>query len=88
MTAIRELEQALGDGEKRPRRDEEPERLWARRSLHVARPLAAGAPLEARDLKIVRPADGLPPAALAGVLGRRVCRALEVDQPLRAEDCA
>ena len=88
VTAIREIEVALGDGDKRPRRDEEPERLWARRSLHVARPLAAGATLEMRDLKIVRPADGLPPIALGDVVGRRVRRALEVDQPLLAEDCA
>ncbi len=88
VSAIRELESALGDGEKRPRRDEEPERLWARRSLHVAHALAPGATLEARDLKIVRPADGLPPDALALVLGRRVRRALEPDQPLYAEDCA
>ena len=85
--AIRELEAALGDGEKRPRPDEEAERRWARRSLHAARALPAGTVLGVRDLKVVRPALGLPPAALPSVLGRRLTRALEVDEALGAEDC-
>ncbi len=88
VSAVRELEAALGDGQKRPQRDEEGERTWARRSVHAARPLGAGAVLEARDLKIVRPALGLPPADFASLLGRRLGRALETDEPLRAGDCA
>jgi N,N'-diacetyllegionaminate synthase len=87
VSAIRDLEAALGDGEKRPRCGEEGERTWARRSVHAARALGAGAVLEARDLKIVRPALGLPPAAFASLLGRRLGRALEIDEPLRAGDC-
>jgi sialic acid synthase SpsE len=86
VTAIRELETGLGDGAKRPRPDEEAERTWARRGVFAARALGAGAVLEARDLKLVRPALGLPPAALPGLLGRRLRRALEADEPVRAED--
>jgi len=88
VAAIRELEAALGDGEKRPRPDEEAERVWARRSLHAARRLVAGTTLEARDVKVVRPALGLPPGELERVLGRKLRRALEPDEPLAAEDCA
>jgi sialic acid synthase SpsE len=88
VEAVREIEAALGDGEKRPRPDEEAERTWARRSLHAARPLGRGAVLAARDVKVVRPALGLPPAALPTILGRRLVRALEADEPIRAEDCA
>jgi sialic acid synthase SpsE len=86
VRAIRELEAALGDGEKRPRPDEEGERTWARRGVYAARALGAGARLEARDLKVVRPALGLPPSALPELLGRPLRRALEVDEPLRPED--
>jgi len=88
VDAIRTLEAGLGDGVKRPRPGEEAERLWARRGIHAARPLAAGATLAARDLKVVRPAEGLPPAALARVLGRRLARALDADEPVTAEDLA
>jgi sialic acid synthase SpsE len=88
VTAIRELEQALGDGEKRPAGAERDERTWARRAVYAARPLPAGAVLEARDLKVVRPALGLPPSALGSLVGRRLGRALDTDEPLRAEDCA
>jgi N,N'-diacetyllegionaminate synthase len=88
VTAIRDLEMALGDGRKRPQRDEEGERIWARRSVYAARSLGVGAVLEARDLKVVRPALGLPPAALADLVGRRLGRALEADEPVRPEDCA
>jgi N,N'-diacetyllegionaminate synthase len=86
VAAIRDLESALGDGTKRPCPAEEPERVWARRALHAARPLPAGTTLEARDVKIVRPAEGLPPAALGTVLGRTLVRALECDEPLRPGD--
>jgi N-acetylneuraminate synthase/N,N'-diacetyllegionaminate synthase len=86
VDAIRELEAALGDGAKRPRPEEESERTWARRSIYAARPLGVGTVLEARDLKLVRPAIGLPPAALPTLVGRRLRRPLEVDEPVRAED--
>jgi sialic acid synthase SpsE len=88
VDAVRVLEAALGDGTKRPRPGEEPERVWARRALHAARRIAAGTVLEARDVKVVRPAEGLPPAALAAVVGRRARRALEPDAPIGAEDLA
>lgn len=85
VAAIRELEAGLGDGVKRPRPDEEPERMWARRAVWTARPLAAGTVLEAEDLKIVRPALGLPPEALADLIGRRLRRPLAADEPVMAE---
>jgi len=88
VAAIRELETALGDGEKRPRPGEEAERTWARRSIYAARPLAAGTVLAPRDLKVVRPALGLSPAALPDLVGRRLRRALEVDEAIGLEDCA
>jgi sialic acid synthase SpsE len=88
VEAIRELELALGDGDKRPVGGEADERTWARRAIYAARPLAAGTVIDARDVKIVRPALGLPPAALTTVVGRRVGRALDADEPLRPGDCA
>jgi N,N'-diacetyllegionaminate synthase len=88
VTALREIEAGLGDGAKRPRPDEVAERTWARRSVFAARALAAGAMLGPNDLKIVRPAVGLAPSALADLVGRRLARPLVEDQPLSAEDLA
>lgn len=88
VTAIRELEQGLGDGHKRPCASEDVERRWIRRSVYAARPIAAGARIEAADLKVVRPGIGLPPTAVAGLIGRCAQRAIEVDEPLRDDDAA
>jgi N-acetylneuraminate synthase/N,N'-diacetyllegionaminate synthase len=86
IDAIRELESGLGDGAKRPRPDEQPERRWARRSVYAARSLPAGTTLEPNDLKIVRPALGLEPDAVLHLIGRKLRRALAVDEPIREED--
>ncbi|MCW5893674.1 MAG: N-acetylneuraminate synthase family protein [bacterium] len=86
VDAVRELETGLGDGRKQPRPDEEPERQWARRSVYAARSLPAGTVLEAADLKVVRPAIGLPPGAFDTLVGRTLRRTLAVDEPLRTED--
>jgi sialic acid synthase SpsE len=86
--AVRELECGLGDGEKRPRPGEEPERRWARRSVYAARALVTGTVLAEADLKVVRPAIGLAPAAVDRLIGRRLVRPLAVDEPLAAEDVA
>jgi len=32
------------------------------------------------------PGDGIPPARLEALVGRRLCRALESDEPLREVD--
>ena len=88
VDALRELETALGDVRKRPRPDEENERVWARRAVYAARALPAGTAVGPDDLKVVRPALGLPPSALPGLLGRRLRHALDADQPVRAEDWA
>ena len=84
--AIRDLEAGLGDGHQRPGANEDLERVWIRRSVYAARAIAAGAMIEAADLKIVRPGIGVPPAAFATLVGRRAHRAIEIDEPLRPDD--
>lgn len=50
--------------------------LRFRRSLFYARDLPAGHVLGPDDLRIIRPSDGLPPAALDLLIGRRLARAV------------
>lgn len=82
VTAVREVESALGDGVKRPAPSELPVRDVARKSLVAARDLPAGTVLTREDLDVLRPGTGLSPAALPTVLGRRVARAISHHTPI------
>jgi N-acetylneuraminate synthase len=53
-----------------------------RRSLFVARPVAAGAVIAPGDVRSVRPASGLHPRHLPDVLGRRASRELRAGTPV------
>jgi N,N'-diacetyllegionaminate synthase len=82
VTAVRQVESALGDGIKRPAPSELPVRAVARKSLVAARDLPAGTLLAGPDLVILRPGTGLSPAALPRVLGRRTARPIPHHTPI------
>ena len=71
IRAVRTVETALGDGQKRPVATEAEVAAAARRSIVAARAIAAGTRLGTADLAVKRPGTGLPPDMLPGVLGRR-----------------
>jgi sialic acid synthase SpsE len=58
-----------------------------RRGVYAARSLPAGTVLDAADLKVVRPALGARPAALARLVGQRLTRRIAVDEPLGEDEC-
>lgn len=82
VRGIRSVEAALGDGEKRPMPSEADVRRVARKSVVAARPLRAGETLTAEAVTVKRPGTGIPPSALASVLGRRVRRDVAADEVL------
>ena len=82
VAAIRRVESALGDGVKRPMPGEADVRHAARRSLVAATDLPEGTVLRRKHLLSRRPGNGIPPSELKRVLGMRLCRALEADEPL------
>jgi N,N'-diacetyllegionaminate synthase len=57
-----------------------------RRSLHYSRDLSPGDRIRERDVKIVRPEDGLLPKEIGDVIGKRVKRSVRSNQPVRRED--
>jgi sialic acid synthase SpsE len=69
---VRWTERVLGEPAVRPVAAEAPLLSAARRSVVAARDLAAGEVLADGDLTCMRPRDGLPPAALPGLVGRRL----------------
>jgi N-acetylneuraminate synthase/N,N'-diacetyllegionaminate synthase len=82
VSDVRDVEAALGDGEKRPAPEEAAGRRLGRRSVHAARDIPAGARLEPEMLKIVRPADGAPPCDGERLVGRSATRPLRRDEPV------
>lgn len=81
---VRTCEATLG----RPRfgpSAEERGSLAFRRSLFVARDVAAGQVLTCDDVRSVRPSNGLAPQHLPAVLGRTASRALKAAEPLSWE---
>ena len=88
IRAIRQVEAALGSPEKRPMPSELPVRALVRKSVTLVRPVAAGAPLVAEDLALLRPGDGLPPARLRDTVGRSLVRDLPAGTTLQESDLA
>ncbi|HET7169712.1 MAG TPA: pseudaminic acid synthase [Candidatus Limnocylindrales bacterium] len=81
VEAIRFTERALGGGVVAPAPEEAESRRF-RRSLFVVEDIAAGEVLTARNVRSIRPADGLHTRELEAVLGRRAVRAIERGTPL------
>jgi len=71
VAAIRRVESALGSGEKRPLEIEAQELRLARRGAVAACDIAPGAPIREAMVDFVRPADGIAPADLPALIGRR-----------------
>lgn len=88
VKAVRSVTSALGDGVKRPAPCEGANRSVARRSVVAARPLPSGHALTREDLAVKRPGDGIAPAELERLLGRRLKKAVEADEALTWEAVA
>lgn len=71
VRAVRNVEQALGDGRKRPAAAEVETMRVARRSLVAACNIAAGELITADKIVLKRPGTGIPPKMWDIVIGRR-----------------
>jgi N,N'-diacetyllegionaminate synthase len=80
VASIRHVEVALGTGIKSPAPCELPNISVARKSIVAARALPAGHPLEAGDLDIKRPGNGLAPKFLTALIGRTLRAGLAKDE--------
>ncbi len=81
VSAIRTAELALGEPRLGPTEQETESRRF-RRSLFVVEDVAAGDVLTERNVRSIRPADGLHTRHLDDVLGRRAARAIAKGTPL------
>ena len=88
VRGIRVVEAALGDGRKAPAASEAGVAAVARKSIVLARDVAAGAVLTPESVTIKRPGTGLPPSLLPTVLGRTARTALRAGTVITFEHLA
>lgn len=82
VRALRDVQQALGDGEKRPTRDERANAAAARKSIVAGRAIAAGERLDESNLAVRRPGTGISALLWDEVAGLVATRAYERDEQI------
>jgi N,N'-diacetyllegionaminate synthase len=80
VRAIRNIEQAMGDGIKRPSLSERKNRPIVRKSLVAARPIFAGEIFTPENVTAKRPGVGICPMRWDEVMGQIALRDFEVDE--------
>lgn len=80
VTAVRQVEQALGSPVKLPAVSERPNRAVARKSLVAAAPIRAGEPFTEANLTLKRPGTGVSPIHFYDYLGRTAHRDFAADE--------
>jgi len=80
VTAIRNIEQALGDGLKRPSAGEAMNKPIARKSLIAARAIRAGEVFSPANIVAKRPGTGVSPMRWDEVIGRKAPRDFAADE--------
>jgi N-acetylneuraminate synthase/N,N'-diacetyllegionaminate synthase len=82
VNGIRCIENALGDGIKRPT-DKEKENIYGmKRSLVVIEDMTVGTILEAKHVGYKRPMNGLHPNMISKILGKKLAKDLKKDEPI------
>ena len=80
VRAIRNIEQAMGDGIKRPSPSEAKNKPIARKSLVAAKKIHAGERFTVENLAVKRPGTGISPMRWEEVLGRVAGRDFVIDE--------
>jgi N-acetylneuraminate synthase len=82
VSAIRNIESAIGDGIKTPRNSEIKNIPIARKSIVAARPIKAGHILGPDDITSKRPGSGRPPIEYWSLIGTAAARSCDADDQL------
>lgn len=80
VRAIRNIEQAMGDGIKRPSPSEAKNKPIARKSLVAVRQIRAGETFTHENITVKRPGTGISPMRLDDVIGRVASRGFAPDE--------
>jgi N,N'-diacetyllegionaminate synthase len=86
VTAIRNVERAMGDGVKKPTKSENDIKMSVRRSLVTAKEIKAGKTISPDDIVIKRPGTGIPAEFKDKVVGMKSGSDISVDSVIKWED--
>ena len=86
VTAIRNIEMALGNGVKEVKESERPNLTAARRSIVAARPITKGTIITEEDICAKRPATGLSPMLWDKVVGSKAIKDFQKDELIEIEN--
>ena len=86
VTAIRDLEVAMGNYEKQPVANEHEVISLGRRCIHANAKIMQGEIISAKMLTTTRPGTGISPSMMQDVIGKRAARNLEEDQMINPSD--
>ncbi|MGL5772290.1 MAG: N-acetylneuraminate synthase, partial [Bacteroidales bacterium] len=82
VQAIRHIEKALGDGEKKPMPSETKNKAIARKSIVAKCPISENEILTEDNLTVKRPGDGISPMRWEEVVGTKAKRAFSIDEKI------
>ncbi|MEM6769261.1 MAG: N-acetylneuraminate synthase family protein, partial [Bacteroidota bacterium] len=88
VTAIRNVETALGSIHKQPSPSEKKNIVVARKSVHLAHDLPPGHLLVETDFQMMRPGDGISPMEMDRLIGRKLRVGLQAGAKLKTSDLA
>ena len=83
VTAIRNIEKAMGDGVKKPSPSELKNITVARKSIVAKKPITKGEPFSEDNLTVKRPGTGISPMSWDVVLGKTSDRDFQVDDLIK-----
>ena len=85
IRAIRNIELALGDGDKKPSASEKSNILIARKSIVASKPIKRGEPFTTKNLAVKRPGNGISPMEWHQVLGQKSPGSFGKDEMIRTK---
>jgi sialic acid synthase SpsE len=88
LEELRAIARMLGTRGKFAGESETRNRTASRRALYAKRPIAPGETIEAGMLYALRPAVGISPSDMDGVIGRQASEAIEANAPVQWESLA
>lgn len=86
VRTIHDAYKALGDGIKRVTPEEEPTKPKMQKSITSTRAIKQGETISESDVRLRRPATGIPPKRLNEVIGKKAARDIKADIPITEDD--